>query len=77
MFIVSTQVQSTLCKRCFPLRGQPKGQNGKNPTCSYQIFGGPLIKSVNLIHAWSNQNTQRNCILLSKELQTSELKRLL
>lgn len=75
MFIVSSPIHTL--QTLFPFAGPTQRSKWKNPTCSYQIFGGPLIKSVNLIHAWSNQNTQRNCILLSKELQTSELKRLL
>lgn len=28
-FVGVTIVQTTLCKRCFPLRGQLKGQKGK------------------------------------------------
>lgn len=34
----------------FPFAGPTQRSKWKNPTCSYQIFGGPLIKYVNLIH---------------------------
>ena len=45
-------VQSTLCKSCFPLRGQPKGQKGKKRHFSslcYQIFGHAVINPLRLI----------------------------